>query len=148
MSRRSWKAAELALARFLGGERVPVSGRARGWAPDILHPWLSLEVKTRKNMPLLLRTAMDQAVKAAGWYERRGQGERMPAVVIHQDGTHFENSLVVVRLKDARDYWGFGDGPTLQERQEEMRVAAEAAPSGASRSASPPGRPGSAARRA
>lgn len=109
MSRKSWKAAELALARYLHGERVPVTGRVRGWAPDIEHQTLSLEVKTRKRMPLLLRVGMDQAVKAAGWYVRKGKGDRLPVLVIHEDGTHFENSLVVVRLKDAQEWWGLGD---------------------------------------
>jgi hypothetical protein len=109
VSRKSWKHAELVLARVLGGERVPVSGRARGWAPDIAHDVLALEVKTRRNMPQLLRVGMDQAVKAAGWYERRGQGSRLPVLVIHQDGTLFDNALVVVRLKDAREWWGLGD---------------------------------------
>ena len=115
MSRLSWKAAELKLARMLNGERVPVTGRVRGYAPDIEHQHLALEVKTRKRMPALLADGMDQAVKAAEWYVKRGKGERMPALVIHQDGTHYSGALVVVRLKDAQDYWGFGEikeGPT------------------------------------
>lgn len=109
MSRLSWKKAELVLARLLGGERVPVTGRVRGWAPDIEHPTLALEVKTRKRMPVLLADGMDQAVKAAGWYERKGKGYRMPALVIHEDGSHYDNALVVVRLRDARDWWAFGE---------------------------------------
>ena len=112
MSRLSWKAAELALARYLHGERVPVTGRVRGWAPDIEHPVLALEVKTRKRMPLLLATGMAQAVAAAGWYVKKGKGSRLPVLIIHQDGTHFENSLVVVRLKDAQEWWGLGDVET------------------------------------
>ena len=111
MSRKSWKHAELVLARRLGGERVPVTGRVRGWAPDIEHDHLALEVKTRKNMPVLLREGMDQAVKSAEWYERKGKGSRLPALIIHEDGSHFDNALVVVRLRDARDWWGFGDIP-------------------------------------
>lgn len=109
MSRRNWKASERRLASELGGERVPVSGRARGWAPDIEHDDYGLEVKTRKNMPLLLKEGMDQAVKASEWAKRRGKGERMPMLIIHQDGTHYDNAIVCVRLKDARDWWGVGD---------------------------------------
>jgi hypothetical protein len=109
MSRKSWKAAELALARKFGGERVPVSGRTRGWAPDIEHATLALEVKTRKRMPLLLANGMDQAVKAAEWAKRKGKADRLPMLVIHEDNTHYDNALVVVRLKDAREWWGFGE---------------------------------------
>lgn len=109
MSRTSWKAAELKLARLLGGERVPVSGRQRGWAPDIAHSHLALEVKTRKRAPLLLADGLDQAEKSAVWTKKRGEGERLPMLIIHQDGTRYENAYVVVRLKDARDYWGIGD---------------------------------------
>lgn len=115
MSRTNWKGAELQLARRLGGERVPVSGRARGWAPDIDHPLWALEVKTRKHMPALLAGAMDQAVKAAEWAKRRGQS-RMPMVVVHEDGTHYDNALVIVRLKDARDWWGVGDSVKEEAR--------------------------------
>ena len=60
-------------------------------------------------MPLLLTDGMDQAVKAAGWYVKKGKGDRLPVLVIHEDGSHFENSLVVVRLKDAKDWWGLGE---------------------------------------
>ena len=115
MSRTAWKDAERELARRLGGERVPVTGRVRGWAPDIDHPLWALEVKTRRTMPVLLAGAMDQAVKAADWAKRRGKGERMPMVIIHQDGQHFDNAMVIVRLKDARDWWGVGDKPVNEE---------------------------------
>jgi hypothetical protein len=110
---RNWKPAERALAKLLGGERVPVTGRARGWAPDIKHPWLALEVKTRKRMPLLLATAIDQAEKAAAWCLRRGEGARLPVAIIHQDGQHFRNSLLVMRLGDFLD--NFGDGRLPEE---------------------------------
>lgn len=115
MSRHSWKAAEREIARRLGGERVPVTGRVRGYAPDIEHPMYALEVKTRKRMPVLLADAMDQASKASVWALAKGKGHRMPMVVIHADGTHFDNALVVVRLKDARDWWGVGDKPVNEE---------------------------------
>ncbi len=59
MSRQTWKHTERTLAARLGGQRVPVSGRARGDAPDIAHPRLSLEVKHRKSLPAWLREAIE-----------------------------------------------------------------------------------------
>ncbi len=32
---RNWKACERRVAELLGGERVPVSGRDRGYSPDL-----------------------------------------------------------------------------------------------------------------
>jgi hypothetical protein len=37
-----WKRTERSIATRLGGQRVPVSGRARRDAPDIAHPRLAL----------------------------------------------------------------------------------------------------------
>jgi hypothetical protein len=48
---KSWKVCERRIAVELGGCRVPVSGRARGDNPDIEHPTLSIEVKSRKRLP-------------------------------------------------------------------------------------------------
>lgn len=110
MSRKSWKKAELELARRLGGERVPVSGRTRGWAPDIAHPRYALEVKTRVALANYLEDGMDQAVKSADWVKRREGVDKLPVLVIHKDGQHFDNAYVVVRLRDAREWWGIGDG--------------------------------------
>lgn len=107
---RNWKPVERRLAEILGGDRVPVSGRTRGWAPDIEHPWLALEIKSRLRMPIFLANAMDQAVKSAQWAKKRTGKDKMPMVVIHEDGTNYDNCLVVVRLKDAREWWGIGDG--------------------------------------
>lgn len=107
--RRRWKSDERAVAVHLGGERVPVTGRTRGWAPDVRHQWLAIEVKSRARMPLLLATAMDQARKSAEWSKKRGEGDKLPIAVVHQRGQHFHNALVVMSLGDFTDY--FGDTP-------------------------------------
>jgi len=104
--RSRWKAAELAIAKRLGGERVPVSGRTRGWAPDVRHGFLAIEVKSRARSLVVLRTMMDQAVKAAEWYRKRGEGDRLPIGVYHVTGERFENAFVVLRLKDFEEYFG------------------------------------------
>ncbi len=41
MPDKRWKATERRVAALLGGRRVPVSGRGRGDAPDIAHPWFA-----------------------------------------------------------------------------------------------------------
>jgi hypothetical protein len=62
---RDWKAAERRIARMLGGERVPVSGRGRGYSPDVKHPALSIKVKTRAALPAWIEGAMRQSEAAS-----------------------------------------------------------------------------------
>ena len=47
---KNWKACERNVAEHLGGKRVPVSGRARGDAPDIEHPELTIECTSRRRL--------------------------------------------------------------------------------------------------
>jgi hypothetical protein len=73
MGESRWKAHERAVARLLGGERLPNTGR-RG--PDALAgPW-SIEVKTRRSLPRWLLEAVHQAEEGA-----RATG-RLPLVVL------------------------------------------------------------------
>jgi Holliday junction resolvase len=104
--RRRWKALELALAKRLGGERVPVSGRTRGWAPDVRHPWLAIEVKSRKAQLVVIAEMMDQAEKAAEFYRRRGEGARLPVGIYHVSGTRLDNAYVFMRLDDFEEHFG------------------------------------------
>lgn len=92
-TRARWKKGERAIAGKLGGKRVPVSGRARGDAPDIAHPTLSPEVKCRKTLPEWLVDAMDQAKRSAA-------GGKTPIVILHETGRRHDDDLVVVRLRD------------------------------------------------
>jgi hypothetical protein len=95
----TWKNVERKIADILGGERVPVSGRQRGSAPDIEHEWLSLEVKHRKTLPAWLHDAMDQAVKS-------DKGNQLPMVVLHEKQMEYGNSYAVIRLNDFVEYFG------------------------------------------
>lgn len=104
--RRSWKREESHIAARLGGERVPVNGRQRGSAPDIVHNWLSPEVKSRKTPLLVLKEGMDQAVKSAAYSRRKDGVDRLPIVVYHVTGTHLDNAYVVMRLADFEDWFG------------------------------------------
>jgi hypothetical protein len=93
MARSTWKRTERDIAARLGGKRVPVTGRARGDAPDIAHETLSLEVKHRASLPAWLHDAMAQAVAAAA----PGQ---VPVAILHEHGTRHDGDLCVVRLVD------------------------------------------------
>ena len=100
-----WKAVERAIATYFGGERVPITGRQRGDAPDIEHPWISFEVKHRKKLPDWLHDAMDQA-EASAVIGEEGE-DKLPVVVLHEKGRHHCKDFVVMRARDFR-FW-FGD---------------------------------------
>ncbi len=101
MADKRWKATERRIAALLGGRRVPVSGRGRGDAPDIAHPWLSLEVKDRATLPAWLLDALDQA-------ERSATPAQLPVAVLHQAGDRHAAVLVVLRLADFVAWLGAG----------------------------------------
>lgn len=94
---KTWKNVELALARLLDGSRVPITGRARGSTPDIEHSDYSIEVKHRKAIPEWIKDAMNQAEAS-----NKG-GEKLPIVILHEKHMRFEDSFVMVRLKDLKE---------------------------------------------
>lgn len=98
MADKAWKAAERRIAKYIGGERVPVSGRTRGDQPDIRHAWLCPEVKYRSKIPAWLFDAMDQAEKSA-------QPRQMPCVILIEKGQRVGDALICFRLSDAREQW-------------------------------------------
>lgn len=95
---RAWKRIESRVADYIGGIRVPVTGRQRGSAPDIEHNWLSVEVKYRAAIPTYLRDGMVQA-------EASAKPRQMPAVILVEKGQEIGEALICFRLKDARDHW-------------------------------------------
>lgn len=94
-----WKAVERAIASIIGGERVPVTGRQRGSAPDIKHKWLSVEVKNRKKLPEWVHDAMRQA-------EASVKGDQLPIVFLHENGMKYKDAYAVVRIQDFVDWFG------------------------------------------
>lgn len=94
---KTWKAVERRIAEFLGGERVPVTGRQRGSAPDIEHELLSIEVKHRNKFPDWLHDAIDQAKKSK-------KGDQIPVVILHQRHKKVGNCLVVMELQDIMEW--------------------------------------------
>jgi hypothetical protein len=91
------KACERRVAELLGGRRIPVSGRVRGYCPDVEHPTLSIECKSRKKLPAWIEDAMKQA-------EASVNGGSLPVVVLHQDRVPCAESLIVLRLDDFAGY--------------------------------------------
>ena len=99
MTDKNWKRSERRTAAIVGGERIPVSGRARGDVPDIAHPWLSIEVKHRKSLPNWIIDAMSQARAAA-------RSDQLPCAILHEAGRRHDDNLVLVRLGDFREWFG------------------------------------------
>jgi Holliday junction resolvase len=95
MTEKCWKRAERRIAELLGGRRIPVSGRQRGDCPDVEHPTLSIECKSRKSLPNWIEDALVQA-------EASSRGGQVPVVVLHQHGQRYRDALAVMRLEDLR----------------------------------------------
>lgn len=99
MSDKAWKSAERRAAKYIGGERNPVSGRQRGDKADIEHAWLSPEVKYgNKKIPLWLHDAMDQAIQSA-------KPRQIPCVILMDKGASIGDALICFRMSDAKDHW-------------------------------------------
>ena len=94
-----WKAFERWLAAFLGGRRVPITGRARGDAPDIAHPTLSIEAKVRKGgVAQYIHDALEQALAADPGKKK------LSIAVFHQTGTPHSKDIVCAYLYDYREW--------------------------------------------
>jgi len=79
MPDKSWKRAERAVAKKLGGARNPLSGRSGGHSSgDVIHSTLYVEVKQRAHFALFT-LFRDTAKKA------RKEG-KTPVVVLHERG--------------------------------------------------------------
>jgi hypothetical protein len=73
MSEPRWKAHERMIAKLLGGQRQPNTGRR---APDVVSPRWVVEVKLRSRLPLWLERGLSQAEAAAK------ETGRMPLLVL------------------------------------------------------------------
>lgn len=69
----------------------------RGGQPDIEHARMAVEVK-RRALPQWLTKGMAQALWAAA-----GTG-KTPVVIVHEPGSQYLDSYVIVRLRDALPY--------------------------------------------
>lgn len=98
---KTWKQAERAVARRIGGVRI--SNHALGLrTPDCESDWLSVEVKHRKTLPAWLQDTLDQA-------RRNAAPGKLAIAVLHQAGRRYDDALVVLRLSDFVDWFGEPD---------------------------------------
>ena len=106
---KTWKADERAIAKFIGGERVPITGRARGATPDIAHPWLVPEVKRVKEFPKWISEAYLQALAAKVTIDTKNNtDETLPVVIIKPHRSSIKNCYVVLQLDDFMKWFGGG----------------------------------------
>ena len=92
----AWKDNERMIAKYIGGERVPITGRQRGDAPDIKHNSLSVEVKLRQRIPAWIKNGIDQAEKSA-------IGHQMPVLIIREKFQKIDDAIICMTLKEFRD---------------------------------------------
>ena len=98
----TWKSVEGALGKLFGGARVPITGRTRGSEPDIkvsdgIFSFLSFEVKHKKVFPEWLHDAFRQALASV-------RGKQYAAVILHQERKKYEDSYIVMHVKDFIEY--------------------------------------------
>ncbi len=93
ISRTRGKNTELAIAKIMGAKRNHFE------VEDLRHPILSIEVKHRKELPVLITKFMGQAVAACA-------DDKIPCVVMHEGGARHSDDLVIMRLYDLEDLVG------------------------------------------
>ncbi len=86
MPTKTWKEHERRIAKLFGGRRVGPAGTA---TEDVEHPLYAIECKLRKRLPGWIKDAVAQAVGAA-------KRNKLPLVVLHETGRHWQNDLVVI----------------------------------------------------
>lgn len=104
MADATWKQCERAIAKRLGGQRVGNRGTN---TEDVTHPWLSVEVKSRKALPAWLLAALAQA-------RANAPAGRVPLVVLHEVGQRHEGDLVMLALGDFTDCILAGQGKGVE----------------------------------
>ena len=92
---RTFKGVERQIAKRLGGKRV---GHLGG-ADVIVDSWLSIEVKSRKQIPQWIRDALNQSKRNAGISE-------LPIVILHQVGQNHNGDIVILTLADFQNWFG------------------------------------------
>lgn len=95
MADKTWKAVERRIAQRLSGRRVGCTG---GATADVLTEYFSVEVKTRKRLPALLREGMAQAMANAA-------SLTVPLLVLHELGRKHDDDLVIMRLEDFEEWY-------------------------------------------
>lgn len=105
---KQWKEAERQVARRVGGARV--SNHALGLrTPDVESSWLSLEVKHRKRLPVLITDTMAQA-------RRNATPGKLVGAVLHEEGQRYDDAVIMIRLGDFEE-WFIGEVVVGEEEE-------------------------------
>ncbi len=83
---KDWKQAERRIATILGDERGLITGRQCGDTPNIEHPALSIEVKSRKSISARIKNSLEQA-KSVSRYGKT------PLCVLQRNGRRYADAL-------------------------------------------------------
>jgi len=94
----NWKNVERRLAREIGGERVGILGHE-----DVRHDRLSVEVKSRRELPRFLMKSYGQAVDNA-------KAGKIPLLILKEKGKRFADCLCILRLEDFQSLFLGGGG--------------------------------------
>jgi hypothetical protein len=89
-----WKSVERRLAKELGGERVGILG-----GEDVRHGRLSVEVKTRKELPRFL-------IKTYGQAADNARAGKLPLLVLKERCKRYADCLCILRLSDFLELFG------------------------------------------
>ncbi len=102
MPNSTWKSTERRIAKVFGGRRLGPTGSD---TPDVLTPWLSIEVKHRSKLPAWIVEALDKARRGA-------EVGQLGIAIFHEAGKHGEGDLIVMSAGDFRA-WFCGNGEAL-----------------------------------
>jgi len=91
----TWKSAERAICRALGGDRQPITGR-QGPDGNADVPYFALEIKHGNQCPIKPWKFMEQALIGV---EQVGD-ERVPAIAMHRLNMSYGDTLICFRLRD------------------------------------------------
>ncbi|MFC1924265.1 hypothetical protein ACFLXA_02745 [Chloroflexota bacterium] len=93
MPEKYWKVAERKVGKILGGQRNTHDKGSN--VPDVVHPWLAPEVKSRETIPNWLIEAIVQA-------ETNATDGKLPVVcLMEKGGMH----LAILRLETFAEYF-------------------------------------------
>lgn len=101
---KKWKRFETRVAKYLGGERIPVTGKGRG-DRDVETPLLCIQTKYRNAIWATLLRWMDEICLTSLTHRKTG------VLVLAKPGMDTGDALVVMRLRDFQDFHGSAPRP-------------------------------------
>jgi len=93
---KRWKAIELEICKVFGGSRSGPVGKDGPDCADTAH--YAIQIKHGRQIPKTIQKFMEQTLRDAT------QGS-LPTLVMHAHGTAIDESLIVFRLKEFREFY-------------------------------------------